>query len=291
MVAVVNETLVNTFWRGRNPIGLRLRPCCGDQVPWFTVVGVAKDVKQGGVDQKTGTELYFFTDQTSLAAQPVAFSPRDDKRRAPHHAAAGGAGANDRARGSRNGSHGAHRAASRHGHRVRRIDPAPQAARASARRVCGIGAAARRHRHLRRADIHGGGAPPRNRHPHVARRRSLESARADHEAGARAHRHRCRRGPCRRIRPQPADCVAAFRRAADRCDDTGRGDGDDCARGRRWRAACRPGARPVSIRTWCSETTRRSFQTPRRRDVGQDLRICVRSRRLGRLGVRSRAVD
>jgi predicted permease len=74
LVAVVNETLVNTFWRGRNPIGLRLRPCCGDQVPWFTVVGVAKDVKQGGVDQKTGTELYFFTDQTSLAAQPVAFS-------------------------------------------------------------------------------------------------------------------------------------------------------------------------------------------------------------------------
>jgi predicted permease len=74
LVAIVNETLVNTFWRGRNPIGLRLRPCCGDQVPWFTVVGVAKDVKQGGVDQKTGTELYFFTDQTSLAAQPVAFS-------------------------------------------------------------------------------------------------------------------------------------------------------------------------------------------------------------------------
>ena len=42
-------------------------PCCGDQVPWFTVVGVAKDVKQGGVDQKTGTEFYFFVDQTSAS--------------------------------------------------------------------------------------------------------------------------------------------------------------------------------------------------------------------------------
>ena len=31
MVAVVNETLVNTFWKGQNPIGQRLRPCCGDQ--------------------------------------------------------------------------------------------------------------------------------------------------------------------------------------------------------------------------------------------------------------------
>jgi predicted permease len=76
MVAVVNETLVNTFWKGLNPIGQRLRPCCGDQVPWYNVVGVAKDVKQGGVDQKTGTELYFFVDQRAnqppaLAAAPV----------------------------------------------------------------------------------------------------------------------------------------------------------------------------------------------------------------------------
>jgi predicted lysophospholipase L1 biosynthesis ABC-type transport system permease subunit len=75
MVAIVNETLVNTFWKGRNPIGLRLRPCCGDQVPWFTVVGVAKDVKQGGVDQKTGTEFYFFVDQTSQVPSPAALSP------------------------------------------------------------------------------------------------------------------------------------------------------------------------------------------------------------------------
>ena len=40
--------------------------------PWFTVVGVAKDVKQGGLDQKTGTELYFFVDQMSKAPPPVA---------------------------------------------------------------------------------------------------------------------------------------------------------------------------------------------------------------------------
>jgi predicted permease len=70
MVAVVNETLVNTFWKGLNPVGQRLRPCCGDQVPWRTVIGVAKDVKQGGVDQKTGTELYFFVDQTARHAPP-----------------------------------------------------------------------------------------------------------------------------------------------------------------------------------------------------------------------------
>jgi predicted permease len=77
MVAVVNETLVNTFWKGQNPIGQRLRPCCfpgaasaSDQVPWFTVIGVAKDVKQGGVDQKAGTEFYQFIDQRAAAMPP-----------------------------------------------------------------------------------------------------------------------------------------------------------------------------------------------------------------------------
>jgi predicted permease len=75
MVAVVNETLVNTFWKGLNPIGQRLRPCCGDQIPWFTVIGVAKDVKQGGVDQKTGTEFYFFVDQTAAVPPPLGTAP------------------------------------------------------------------------------------------------------------------------------------------------------------------------------------------------------------------------
>jgi predicted permease len=77
MVAVVNETLANTFWKGRDPIGQRLRPCCfpgaasaSDDVPWFTVIGVAKDVKQAGVDQKTGTEFYQFVDQRAAATPP-----------------------------------------------------------------------------------------------------------------------------------------------------------------------------------------------------------------------------
>src|SRR5262249_8919721 len=75
MVAVVNETLVNTFWKDKNPIGQRLRPCCGAQIPWFTVVGVAKDVKQGGVDKKTGTEFYMFVDQLSVAPPPRGRAP------------------------------------------------------------------------------------------------------------------------------------------------------------------------------------------------------------------------
>jgi putative ABC transport system permease protein len=75
MVAVVNETLVDTFWKGQNPIGQRLRPCCGDEMPWFTVVGVAQDVKQGGVDQRTGTEFYLFVDQTAPLPPPFGNAP------------------------------------------------------------------------------------------------------------------------------------------------------------------------------------------------------------------------
>jgi predicted permease len=77
LVAVVNETLVNTFWKGQNPIGQRLRPSSqlGDKAPWYTVIGVAKDVKQGGVDQKTGHEFYALIDQAATAGPPFNFVP------------------------------------------------------------------------------------------------------------------------------------------------------------------------------------------------------------------------
>jgi putative ABC transport system permease protein len=74
-VAVVNETLVKTFWKDLNPIGQQLRPSGPPGVPWFTVIGVAKDVKQGGVDQKTGTEMYFFVEQTALVPPPLGQAP------------------------------------------------------------------------------------------------------------------------------------------------------------------------------------------------------------------------
>ena len=62
-VAVVNEAFVHTFWKDLDPIGRRLRPRFGDQTPWVTVIGVAQDVKQAGVDKPTGTELYLLLDQ------------------------------------------------------------------------------------------------------------------------------------------------------------------------------------------------------------------------------------
>ena len=62
-VAVVNEAFAWKFWKDLDPIGRRVRPRFGDRTTWVTVVGVAKDVKQRGVDQATGTELYFLLEQ------------------------------------------------------------------------------------------------------------------------------------------------------------------------------------------------------------------------------------
>jgi len=78
IVAVVNERLARTYWKGRNPIGQRLRPFSTDKSrPWFTVIGVAKDVRQSGVDQLPGTEVYLLVDQlaTDSPRTWVAISP------------------------------------------------------------------------------------------------------------------------------------------------------------------------------------------------------------------------
>jgi predicted permease len=74
MVAVVNETFAKTFWKEQNPIGQRVRSG-GDRGVWLTVVGVAKDVKQGGVDQKTGTEIYGLIEQMSRLDPRVVSIP------------------------------------------------------------------------------------------------------------------------------------------------------------------------------------------------------------------------
>ena len=55
---LVNQTMARTFWPGQPAIGRRLRQCCNPNIPWLTVVGVLKDVKQGGLEKRVGTELY-----------------------------------------------------------------------------------------------------------------------------------------------------------------------------------------------------------------------------------------
>src|SRR5215831_8525016 len=70
-VVIVNETLAKRIWRGQNPIGQRLRPpgasFGASDDAWHTVIGVAKDVRQRGVERPAGTELYVSLDQHGVS--------------------------------------------------------------------------------------------------------------------------------------------------------------------------------------------------------------------------------
>jgi predicted permease len=72
-VVIINETLAKRFYNGLDPIGRRLSPSFGPNPPVFTIVGVASDVKQGGLDAPAGTELYFNFEQS---ARLIGFAPR-----------------------------------------------------------------------------------------------------------------------------------------------------------------------------------------------------------------------
>jgi predicted permease len=72
-VVLINETLAKRFFTDRDPIGGRIKPSAPGNVPFFTVIGVLKDVKQAGVAEATGTELYMLTDQLPKTA---GFVPR-----------------------------------------------------------------------------------------------------------------------------------------------------------------------------------------------------------------------
>jgi predicted permease len=62
-VVLVNETLARTFFNDRDPVGQRVDPQFSKTPTWFTIIGVVRDVKQGGMANKTGTELYFLSEQ------------------------------------------------------------------------------------------------------------------------------------------------------------------------------------------------------------------------------------
>ncbi|HET8550518.1 MAG TPA: ABC transporter permease [Bryobacteraceae bacterium] len=53
---VINETMARTFWPGQSALGHRIQP--GSNAPWYTIVGVVADLKNGGTDKPTGTEFF-----------------------------------------------------------------------------------------------------------------------------------------------------------------------------------------------------------------------------------------
>jgi putative ABC transport system permease protein len=73
--AIINETMARQYWPGENAVGKRFTlgdP--GEQAPWLTIVGVAGDVRQMGVDEPVKAEMYFPYQQVK---DRQFFAPRD----------------------------------------------------------------------------------------------------------------------------------------------------------------------------------------------------------------------
>ena len=56
-VVIVNETMARRYWPGEDAVGKRIRLDANG--PWYTVVGVAKDVEQSDWGATRGNEFYF----------------------------------------------------------------------------------------------------------------------------------------------------------------------------------------------------------------------------------------
>jgi putative ABC transport system permease protein len=58
LVAVVNQTLVDRYFPGQDPIGKRLEIAFATPPNWREIVGVVADVKTAGLDQDTPVQVY-----------------------------------------------------------------------------------------------------------------------------------------------------------------------------------------------------------------------------------------
>jgi putative ABC transport system permease protein len=82
-VVMINETLARQYWPGESALGKRLKIGDPDNpAPWLTVVGIAGDVRQMGVDEPVKAELYLpyrqFKDQPWFAPRDLVIRTKAD---------------------------------------------------------------------------------------------------------------------------------------------------------------------------------------------------------------------
>ena len=75
-VVIINQAMANQYWPYGHAIGTRIKAIDDrpDAVPWFTVVGIVRDVRQMGLDAPVRPEMY--VPYLQFDAQPW-FTPRD----------------------------------------------------------------------------------------------------------------------------------------------------------------------------------------------------------------------
>ncbi len=77
-VIMINRAFAEKYFPDQSAVGQRVRPCCGDPTPWWEVVGVVDDVKQDGLDNPSGTELFMSHAQQGNRTMYVTARTRGD---------------------------------------------------------------------------------------------------------------------------------------------------------------------------------------------------------------------
>ncbi|HKV92972.1 MAG TPA: ABC transporter permease [Candidatus Angelobacter sp.] len=70
-VVVVSQSLAQRYWPNQVPLGKTLKPNIAD-APWYTVVGIAVDVRHQGLDADTEPTAYYPYTQLPKSIQPLA---------------------------------------------------------------------------------------------------------------------------------------------------------------------------------------------------------------------------
>jgi putative ABC transport system permease protein len=70
-VAVVDETLAQTFWPNQDPIGKRLHQGGGPNPRWATVIGVVRHVRYRTLEARSRVEVYWPLNQLPVSAMAV----------------------------------------------------------------------------------------------------------------------------------------------------------------------------------------------------------------------------
>ncbi|MGD0889991.1 MAG: ABC transporter permease [Terracidiphilus sp.] len=74
LVIIVNQKLAERYWPGQDPIGKRIHRGSSEAtaLPWMTVVGETRDVKELGADVPTMNQMYQPISQVKASAGPAA---------------------------------------------------------------------------------------------------------------------------------------------------------------------------------------------------------------------------
>jgi len=69
-VAIVSQSLAQRYWPNQNPLGRTLKPNIAD-APWYTVIGVAADVRHLGLDTDVEPTAYYPYTQIARSVAPL----------------------------------------------------------------------------------------------------------------------------------------------------------------------------------------------------------------------------